>query len=1344
MSSALQRQQTTTKSGGGGVQEFSVRVTVIECRDLRGKDKNMMSDPVCYVQVLDKIQHTTIEKKTLSPYWEQTFFYTLKITKREFQEGKITFSVFNANTFRRNELIGKYEFDLSYCYTADNHEIWRQWIGLYNHDEGPELQGYLRCNIVVLGPGDVPANHEDDEDDEEVEGDDLQKMVLLPPSIERTGYLLRTRCYRADHLPKMDTFGLCDCFVKIDFGSESNACDVVRENLNPVWNQEVRTPVYIPTMSDRIQVRTMDWERVGESRPIATMNFSWSTIVADHFGPAWVNTYGAYPQSFRDKAQASKLIMKIARINRGDLPSSFYKGRTLLTLLATAEPNPRLGLAPIAPCEEPPVQYYTLRFDLFLGSECRSKFLEKVQVFVRIGHFEWASKKMSMKKGRIEFYESFPDMTMEWPCDLEQVPDIVVDVECVSSITGSSRIGNTLITAQDALGWGHKPEWHTIIPDTSSAVYDETIISGFLLYSIDFGPTAQAPPARETIKRPNTEEFEVRMHCYQAKDLPAADDSGTSDPYVMMSFGGEDAKTKYKPKTLFPQWFETLTLPVNLPTDPSLAPPLIIRVLDHNTLGSDTPIGRIEVHFSQIGRNLQSTPKWLQLYMGEEDEVEGELLCSFQLIPVLEAKTEPIVSITPATKPAVIEFRLIGLRNLLTSQFRTIHNPQVEIDLGDPKSVVTTSPSNTPTATSPNILSVIHLSAPLPLNPLYAPAFNCRVKDASGTRKLIGTASIPLGPYLPWSNEEVPRYNLPEMVEQVPGSNDEDELNEDLSPEVRAEKERLKRLKEERERMDKLIPEDITESNFHHEPEFRVKVPEGEEGARTLPDVAETTIPSESKEPVVEDQKSFPHELEFELKKPPFDEFPLYKGQKFGLGYFERKFRDKSKELGNRMVVGRMKGNLSIFTLDTAPASIEQAQAALEEEYAPKPYVVRIYILRGRQLVPMDSNGKADPYIKISNGNLDENKIDDRKNKIRKTLKPDIYKCFELKSTIPGNSDLNVELWDWNRIGSDELIGRTQIDLETRLMSSEWRAMTVKPIEFRTLWSPGSSFPQGKLEMWIEILTPEEARLNPPKQISAPTIEKWQLRVVVWNCADVVFKDISRHSPAKKLAELEAGSEDQASVDKLNKPMGKCRKLFSCRNEFSSQDKSDIFISGRIEQQKEKEETDVHWRSTNGEGNFNWRMVFNVELPCHVPRLKLQIWDKNCLSPDDSIAEAVLHLGGIFKLAYRTKQPQFIRQQWLIMTHPMFTGPQGRVELSMTLVNEATANSEPVGRGQEEPNHDPQLAPPNRPETSFPPWRVDKKAKFMAREYSSRMKFWGLIAVIVVIIVVVIIIVVAI
>lgn len=71
-----------------------------------------MSDPVCYVRCCGQSQHTTVEKKTLSPYWEQMFFFDLKVSRQQFLEGKILFQVFNANTFKRNELIGAYEFDL--------------------------------------------------------------------------------------------------------------------------------------------------------------------------------------------------------------------------------------------------------------------------------------------------------------------------------------------------------------------------------------------------------------------------------------------------------------------------------------------------------------------------------------------------------------------------------------------------------------------------------------------------------------------------------------------------------------------------------------------------------------------------------------------------------------------------------------------------------------------------------------------------------------------------------------------------------------------------------------------------------------------------------------------------------------------------------------------------------------------------------------------------------------------------------------------------------------------------------------------------------------------------------
>ncbi|CAG0926242.1 unnamed protein product [Notodromas monacha] len=90
---------------------------------------------------------------------------------------------------------------------------------------------------------------------------------------------------------------------------------------------------------------------------------------------------------------------------------------------------------------------------------------------------------------------------------------------------------------------------------------------------------------------------------------------------------------------------------------------------------------------------------------------------------------------------------------------------------------------------------------------------------------------------------------------------------------------------------------------------------------------------------------------------------------------------------------------------------------------------------------------------------------------------------------------------------------------------------------------------------------------------------------------------------------------------------------------------SDIFVKaflqGRIQ---ESQKTDIHYRSMDGEGQFNWRMVFSfdyleaeqvivhketkglwkdsreLKVP---PRLVLQIWDDDKFSRDDQLGKEV-------------------------------------------------------------------------------------------------------------------------
>ena len=69
-------------------------------------------DPVCYVSCCGQTQHTTIAKRTVSPYWDETLFFDLKLSRQQFTDSKLTIRMFNAHTFKRNEFVGAFEFDL--------------------------------------------------------------------------------------------------------------------------------------------------------------------------------------------------------------------------------------------------------------------------------------------------------------------------------------------------------------------------------------------------------------------------------------------------------------------------------------------------------------------------------------------------------------------------------------------------------------------------------------------------------------------------------------------------------------------------------------------------------------------------------------------------------------------------------------------------------------------------------------------------------------------------------------------------------------------------------------------------------------------------------------------------------------------------------------------------------------------------------------------------------------------------------------------------------------------------------------------------------------------------------
>ena len=195
------RKADNAKILAGG--DFQVQIHVIEGRDLTGKDAGGTSDPVVTITIFGEDKSTKkIKNETKNPRWDEVLYFELnKLEPDQLSQGTALIEVFDENIWTRNDLIGVFEFDLSWIYYREHHEVYNQWIALTNPDADEEedeekgdnedihgVEGYLKLSITILGPGDEQYIH--DEEAELAKESSLESgMILVAPGIEQVDTL---------------------------------------------------------------------------------------------------------------------------------------------------------------------------------------------------------------------------------------------------------------------------------------------------------------------------------------------------------------------------------------------------------------------------------------------------------------------------------------------------------------------------------------------------------------------------------------------------------------------------------------------------------------------------------------------------------------------------------------------------------------------------------------------------------------------------------------------------------------------------------------------------------------------------------------------------------------------------------------------------------------------------------------------------------------------------------------------------------------------------------------------------------------------------------------------------
>jgi len=294
------------------------------------------------------------------------------LTDQEFQTGELIVEMYSKNRFFGNSLIGNYSIGLSTLYKNANHEYFNVWLSLTNPEYPQEVQGYLLVDCFIIRAGDRPPVHsindkfnqdvgEDDEDInlDAMKFDELRAyqekkqgiIVLGKPSVANKAFQLSCFIFKAEGLCTFPTkFGESkpSAFISVRTVGLVKRTKTIANNSNPVYNQKLFFPSYLPFLNDKIVMRIWS-ENSGRSDdfianipefsgPNDVFNISKLLSMGGRMAAVWINLYCIPPIERNSNSWFGA--------KKHPKNGTYFMGRVLIAFSLLPNPTPVLATYP--------------------------------------------------------------------------------------------------------------------------------------------------------------------------------------------------------------------------------------------------------------------------------------------------------------------------------------------------------------------------------------------------------------------------------------------------------------------------------------------------------------------------------------------------------------------------------------------------------------------------------------------------------------------------------------------------------------------------------------------------------------------------------------------------------------------------------------------------------------------------------------------------------------------------------------------------------------------------------------------------------------------------------------
>lgn len=362
-------------------------------------------------------------------------------------------------------------------------------------------------------------------------------MVLLPPTVTIEYHQLIFRFYDAQGLPDLDFSGGCDAYIQtryLDFNASTK--DIASKNGCVVWNEEMWIAMRKPALGGKVSFGVYN-KNLTTDDYIGSMDFNLKYIEKKvQKATRWINLYGATPNS------SDKLYKRLYNENP-DFASS-WNGRVLVQLEKLDSKNPQQKCIKVTNVSDPEVaqlrkmkKYYV---DVHIGEGiCLPASKNNLGVEVKIAEHSFKTDKKPLIAGRCYSWnwKSNPNTEIELPYEqLKDIPDIFIYIR-----DGNQYYSFKRVRARDYTDPQQDWEWVALDENLSDGKLSGKNNCGIVSWK--FRITDQPVIAKQETTgwkvKATPKFYKIFVHIFQCKDLPAADEEGTSDTYINLVTSSE-------------------------------------------------------------------------------------------------------------------------------------------------------------------------------------------------------------------------------------------------------------------------------------------------------------------------------------------------------------------------------------------------------------------------------------------------------------------------------------------------------------------------------------------------------------------------------------------------------------------------------------------------------------------------------------------------------------------------------------------------------------------------------------------------------------------------------------